>query len=158
MQDVTCSACHSRRDSMNALQVPPGQLELTGEPSPDQTDQLMSYRELLFNDNELELQDGALIDRMVIVFDGEGNIVYQTDEDGELVRDGDGNPVPVTQRVPVAASIRAGQARNSARFFDIFAAEGAHEGWLSPQELRLLAEWIDIGAQLYNDPFRVPEN
>lgn len=158
MQDVTCSACHSRRDSMNALQVPPGQLELTGEPSPDQTDQLMSYRELLFNDNELELQDGALIDRMVIVFDGEGNIVYQTDEDGELVRDGDGNPVPVTQRVPVAASIRAGQARNSARFFDTFAAEGAHEGWLSPQELRLLAEWIDIGAQLYNDPFRVPEN
>src|SRR5690606_33746501 len=29
-QDITCSACHSRRDAMSQLQVPPGQLELTG--------------------------------------------------------------------------------------------------------------------------------
>ena len=158
MQDVTCSVCHNRRDSMNALQVPPGQLELTGDPSPDQPDQLTSYRELLFNDNELELQDGALVDRLVIVFDDEGNIVYQTDEEGELVLDGDDNPVPVTEPVPVAAAIRAGQARNSDRFFDTFAVDGGHEEWLSAQELRLIAEWIDIGAQLYNDPFRVPEN
>ena len=158
MQDVTCSVCHNRRDSMNALQVPPGHLELTGDPSPDQPDQLTSYRELLFNDNELELQDGALVDRLVIVFDDEGNIVYQTDEEGELVLDGDDNPVPVTEPVPVAAAIRAGQARNSDRFFDTFAVDGGHEEWLSAQELRLIAEWIDIGAQLYNDPFRVPEN
>jgi hypothetical protein len=46
----------------------------------------------------------------------------------------------------------------STAFFDIFAAGGSHEGWLDAQEHRLLAEWIDLGAQLYNDPFRVPEN
>jgi len=54
--------------------------------------------------------------------------------------------------------IRAGQARNSAAFFDTFAGGGAHEGWLTAEELRLLAEWIDLGAQLYNDPFRVHGN
>jgi hypothetical protein len=29
-------------------------------------------------------------------------------------------------------------------------------GFLSPDELRLIAEWLDIGAQYYNDPFQVP--
>lgn len=157
-QDVTCSSCHNRRDAMNALQVPPAQLELTGEPSSDQPLQPNSYRDLLFNDNELVLEDGALVDRLEIVTDDDGNVVYQTDEDGELILDNMGNPVPVTETVPVAAVIRAGQARNSAAFFDTFAGGGAHEGWLTAEELRLLAEWIDLGAQLYNDPFRVHGN
>ncbi|WP_300381397.1 hypothetical protein, partial [uncultured Alcanivorax sp.] len=69
-----------------------------------------------------------------------------------------GNPVPVTETVPVSAPIRAGQARNSDAFFDTFAQGAVHDSWLSVEELRLLAEWADLGAQLYNDPFRVPEN
>ena len=28
-----------------------------------------------------------------------------------------------------------------------------HSGWLSPSELRLLSEWLDIGAQYFNNPF-----
>ena len=158
MEDRTCSSCHNRRDAMNALQVPPAQLELTGEASPDQQDQLTSYRELLFNDNELVLEDGALVDNLIIVTDGEGNVVYQTGEDGELILDNNGNPIPVTDTVAVSATLRAGQARNSGAFFDRFATGGVHEGWLSAAEQRLIAEWIDLGAQLYNDPFRVPEN
>ena len=158
LQDVTCSSCHNRRDAMNALQVPPAQLELTGEASADQPLQPTSYRELLFNDNELVLEDGALVDRLEIVTDGEGNVVYQTDEDGELILDNMGNPVPVTETVPVSAPIRAGQARNSDAFFDTFAQGAVHDSWLTVEELRLLAEWADLGAQLYNDPFRVPEN
>jgi hypothetical protein len=27
---------------------------------------------------------------------------------------------------------------------------------LTPAELRLIAEWVDIGAQYYNNPFDVP--
>ena len=27
---------------------------------------------------------------------------------------------------------------------------------LTPAELRLIAEWLDIGAQFYNDPFVAP--
>ena len=41
-------------------------------------------------------------------------------------------------------------------FFAEFDAGGTHNGWLSPAELRLVAEWIDIGAQYYNDPFAIP--
>ena len=155
--DVTCSQCHNRRDESNALQVPPGQLELTGDPAVDQPNQLTSYRELLFDDNEQQLQEGALIDRLAIALDDEGNIVYQTDDDGELILDSGGNPVPVVEPVEMASPIQAGQARNSDRFFNLFAPAGSHENWLSAEELRLLAEWIDLGAQQYNDPFRVPE-
>ena len=33
-----------------------------------------------------------------------------------------------------------------------------HNGLLSPDELRLVAEWLDIGAQYYNNPFDAPED
>lgn len=158
LTDVTCSACHNRRDAANALQVPPAQLELTGDASPDQPLQPTSYRELLFDDDEMILVSGALVDRLVIAVDDDGNVIYQTDEDGELILDGQGNPIPEVETVELDAPVRVGQARNSVAFFDIFAAGEGHEGWLDAEEIRLLAEWIDLGAQLYNDPFRVPEN
>jgi hypothetical protein len=49
-------------------------------------------------------------------------------------------------------------ARNSPRFFNIFATGASHAGRLTPAELRLLSEWVDIGAQYYNDPFQAPLN
>jgi hypothetical protein len=33
---------------------------------------------------------------------------------------------------------------------------GTHDGFLTAEELRLVAEWLDIGAQYYNDPSIVP--
>ncbi|WP_303759161.1 hypothetical protein [Alcanivorax jadensis] len=158
LTDVTCSSCHNRRDASNALQVPPAQLELTGDASPDLVLQPISYRELLFDDDEVVLVNGALVDRLVVATDDDGNVVYQTDEDGELILDSQGNPIPELETVELDPPIRFGRARTSTAFFDIFAAGGSHEGWLDAQEHRLLAEWIDLGAQLYNDPFRVPEN
>jgi hypothetical protein len=47
-------------------------------------------------------------------------------------------------------------AVDSQAFFSRFAPGGSHEGYLSPAELRLLSEWLDIGAQYYNDPFAAP--
>jgi hypothetical protein len=55
-----------------------------------------------------------------------------------------------------SASIAKGSANASPRFFDIFAAGGSHAGRLSVAELRLLSEWVDIGAQYYNNPFNAP--
>jgi hypothetical protein len=45
----------------------------------------------------------------------------------------------------------------SGTFFNRFAAGSSppQEGSL-PAELRLLSEWVDIGAQYYNDPFLAP--
>jgi hypothetical protein len=56
-------------------------------------------------------------------------------------------------QVTVPASLSAGNARGSTRFFNRFAAGGDHAGFLSPAELRLLSEWVDIGAQNFNNPF-----
>jgi hypothetical protein len=42
------------------------------------------------------------------------------------------------------------------RFFTVFASGGSHAGRLSPAELRLVSEWLDLGAQYFNDPFAVP--
>jgi hypothetical protein len=62
----------------------------------------------------------------------------------------------------VPASMYAAGARASVRFFDILEGRAVgtidHSGFMSPSELRLLSEWLDIGAQYYNDPFAVPEN
>ncbi len=52
-------------------------------------------------------------------------------------------------------------ARQS-RFFSCFDVGGtgcrsrSHAGQMSVDELRLVAEWLDIGAQYYNNPFDVP--
>ena len=75
----------------------------------------------------------------------------------------DGPIDPVTllpTRVPVniSPSMSASGARSSHAIMNQFNAGGSHDGRLAPAELRLLIEWLDIGAQYYNDPFAVPDN
>jgi len=65
---------------------------------------------------------------------------------------------PIFANVPVSPSMAAGSAAASSRFFDEFAPGGTHAGYLTPAELRLLSEWVDIGAQYYNNPFAAPPN
>ena len=52
----------------------------------------------------------------------------------------------------------AGSVPIASRFFTVFAPGGTHAGWLTVAELRLVSEWLDIGAQYYNNPFDVPTN
>lgn len=138
LADNTCSTCHNTVDDMGAPQVPAAQLDLSDGVSADEPDHFRSYRELLFGDDEQEIAMGALVDRLVQV---------GTDPDtGE----------PIFATVPVAPSMRTGGARASGDFFTPFSA--SHSGYLSPAELRLLSEWLDIGAQYFNDPFAVPVN
>lgn len=56
--------------------------------------------------------------------------------------------------------IMAGDAAHS-RFFNQFSPDKPHHLigsrlMLTPGELKLISEWIDIGAQYYNDPFKAP--
>lgn len=157
LTDNTCVACHTRFDAENQLQVPIAQLELTGNPSPVNADLLTSYRELMFNDVELELVDGALLPRLVLVFDNNGNPVYELDEEGEPILDPEGNPIQVTQQVGVGSTMSVNGARSSAGFFAPFET-GSHQGWLSPAELKMISEWLDVGGQNYNNPFDAPTN
>jgi hypothetical protein len=69
--------------------------------------------------------------------------------------DANGQPTVIIPLLP--NSMNANSARSS-RFFQVMNA-APHTGMLSPAELRLLSEWLDIGAQYYNDPFLpTPQN
>ncbi len=134
--DDTCTACHGPQDAMGGVQVPAAQLDLGDGPSAEQAAHFKSYRELLFGDNEQEIIEGVLQDRLIETVDGEGNIIF------------------VTVGVPQSMSPAGAAASN--RFFSRFNAGGSHEGRLEPAELRLISEWLDIGAQYYNNPFVIP--
>jgi hypothetical protein len=144
----TCIACHTP-DGAAGVQVPAGQLDLTASVSDQEPDHLTSYRELLFADNEQELVGGVLQDVQV-------SVGFLTDADGNLVLDVNGDPIEVFEPVPVAPTMSVAGAVASSAFFAPFAPGGTHADLLSPAELKLVREWLDIGAQYYNDPFAVP--
>jgi hypothetical protein len=65
----------------------------------------------------------------------------------------------------VPGSMVAGSANNSCFFLTITGAKMGcsvppgtvnHAGFMTAAELRLLSEWVDIGAQYYNNPFDAP--
>ena len=158
LEDRTCNTCHSPADAEGNAQVPAAQLDLADGPSDQEPDHFKSYRELMFPDNELELdENGLLVERMVQQVDGEGNPVFVTDEEGNLVLDPvTGEPIPVLVPVRARGPSMSTASASAGTFMATFDAGGAHEGWLEPAELRLIAEWLDIGGQYYNDPFAVP--
>jgi len=140
--DVTCSqaGCHAPLNANLMVAPPAAQLDLTDGLSPDQMDHFNAYRELLFTDNEQQEVNGALQDVLI--------------NTGGL--DANGNPILAT--VEVQPSMRAAGAIASSAFFSKFDAGDTHAGYMTPDELRLVAEWLDIGAQYYNNPFEVPVN
>jgi len=158
LTDNTCTRCHSPMDDMGVAQVPAAQLDLTGDPSVDNPDLLTSYRELFFSDNEQEVVNGALIDRLIPLLDGNGNPVFEVDQNGDLILDVDGNPIPVLVTVGVSPALRVFAANVNPRLFDLLEPGGSHFGWLSAAETKVISEWLDIGAHNYNNPFDVPQN
>ena len=140
LRDRTCTACHSPRDAANAVRVPAAQLDLSDGPSNAEPDHFNAYQQLLFTHNAQTVNMGALQDLLVTI--GVDPVTGQ----------------PIQVPVTVAASLSAGSALGSTRFFSRFGAGGSHAGDLSPAELRLLAEWVDIGAQYFNNPFVAPLN
>src|SRR5690606_10452553 len=85
--------------------------------------------------------------------------VYYTDENGDLVLDGAGNPIPVPifennlQGRYLSVAQGANSQQNN-RFFAVFEAGAPHEGYLSPAELKLISEYLDVGGQYYNEIFK----
>ena len=141
---AVCVTCHNPVNAMAMVQVPQGQLDLTGGASSVDPTVVTSYEEVLFPHNEQTLNMGVLQDLLVPA-------------------PGPPDPVtglPTTIMVPVslAPPMAAGSAAGSTTFLRMF--DGSfhdpvldHTGYLSPAELRLITEWLDIGAQYYNDPF-----
>ena len=158
LEDRTCTSCHTPVDANANAQVPAADLDLTDGQSADEPDHFNAYRELLFSDNAQTVVNGVLLDLLVPVFDQNGNQVFEVDQDGNLILDANGDPIPVLVTVNVAPSMSPAAALASQRFFSRFAPGATHDSDLNASELKLLTEWLDIGAQYYNDPFRVPQN
>ena len=142
--DKQCTLCHTFPyiDPADGVTVipPAGQLELTDQLSNVEADHLHAYRELLVTDNLQEVVGGQLVD--VLRPNGQVDI--------------DGNPV--FDVVPIGSPASNAGARASGDFFSRFEdpTNLDHYGILSGAERRLIAEWLDIGAQYYNNPFDVP--
>ena len=140
-----CINCHAfpyidPNDGVTIL-PPAGQLELTDGLSVDEPDHFHAYRELLVTDN-LQFVDanGVLLDVEVVVG-----------------QDADGNDI--IENVPQPSPASVAGARASSDFFDRFNdPNDLHFNILSQAEQRLIAEWLDVGAQYYNNPFDAPEN
>jgi hypothetical protein len=141
--DRTCTTCHGPLDDLGMAQVPEAQLDLTDGASdrPGHADHFKSYEELLAGDFEQEL---GLNDVLQDILDIVGTDPVTGD--------------PITQPRPVARSMSTAGANASPAFFFRFDVTGSHAGDLTPAELRLIAEWLDVGAQYFNNPFDAPVN
>jgi hypothetical protein len=127
-QSVTCTPAGSTTPQTVVLGVAPaGGLELD-DPSPSAAAQLPSYVQLVATHTTSSFSLDA------------GCATVRTD----------------TQ---VPGSISVGSAKNSV-FFQVLSGTSVgtvnHSGFMTPAELRLLSEWVDIGAQYYNNPFAAP--
>jgi hypothetical protein len=166
-----CTDCHSRTSARfgdplfgTDAEEERTQLDLTNEPAATPAAHLISYRYLFFSQTAQERNAG-------------GDLVNkpQRDENDNPIctknPDGTDNVDPITgicnlfETVsvpptmtgnPPGNSLGSG-ARASSRFFAPFEAGGSHAGRLTPAELKMISEWLDIGAQYYNDPFVIPQ-
>jgi len=130
------------RRTLGAARVPAGQLELQDGLSVDEPDHFHAYRELLVTDNLQILDNGVLVDATEVVG-----------------QDADGNDIlaPISNGPPPLRAFLG--ARLSSDFFDRFNdPSDLHFNILSQAERRLVAEWLDVGAQYYNNPFDAPAN
>ena len=129
---AVCVTCHAGISSAKTIQVPSGQLDLTGASATADTTVVTSYEYLLFPSDEQTLNMGVIQNLLI----GGQPVVL---------------PPPMT----------AGSANGSNAFFRMFDGSYHdptvdHTGFLTKAELRLISEWLDIGGQFYNDPFVAP--
>ncbi len=135
----TCTNCHNRINPVDTRRrCPRPRFELTDEVSDEDALQLRAYRHLLFARPELELVMGAVVPRQI-----------------PGPPDANGNPTTITPQLLRRWRRPMRVARGSLHVMN----NATHAGMLSTAELRLLSEWLDIGAQYYNDPFPpTPQN
>ncbi len=161
----SCTGCHTTN---GGTRVPAAQLDLTSTPSVITSDHLTSYRELLASSSHLTLNNGVLVTR----------------EEQCPSTDIDGNPITIINTFSnIGRVMDTSGANSSPDFFDCLTQDNAcddnviptsigctesstdpvlnepvinHNSLLSESELRLIAEWLDLGAQYYNNPSDIP--
>lgn len=136
--DGTCTSCHNSTID-NVAAIPYGQLDLTDDPNQDPNDRYRAYVELLQNDNAFVLANmGA-------------NVV----EDANITVPRSMNQAGARSSyfVEKMTGVELDAGRAISGTFD-------HSGLLEPAEIKLISEWLDMGAQNFNDLFdpAAPQN
>ena len=155
----TCISCHNQ--TSNVALNPAGQLDLVSPALPaGSTDQLNSYIELL-TDTPKFLTGGAV--EMEFLF---------IDNVQQFNLDVNGDPDPLSPiLVPVTVpGVMSTTGARASYFMEKMTGEELdagptistgpfdHSVMMSPAELKLISEWLDIGAQYFNNPFDAPTN
>ena len=157
---TACTTCHT---AVAQAHINAGQLELTSGPSDREPDHLISYQELFNNDDGEDAMGNVIMITRDIIIDGQ---TIDLNNDG--FPDQETVPDPAFRRNPTMST--AG-ARNSI-FMELMTGidlnnNGSqptdtqnHNLMLTPSELKIISEWLDIGAQYFNNPFdpAVPTN
>jgi hypothetical protein len=129
----TCSqaGCHNPKNSAGAAAQPAGNLDLTNTPSNQNAQEFTSYLDLL----------------------------TQQQIPGPVSATGTPTTITVGPFLD-AGNSNGGNSSQSLALFDPIKGDSIHKGSLTPAELRLISEWLDIGAQNFNNPFdpAVPVN
>jgi hypothetical protein len=139
--DDTCTSCHTSSVA-NVTRLPYGQLDLTLDPAQVANDFFRSFLELLQSKQGQMEAGGVLVDI----------------PGGALVQ-------PRMSSVGARSSFfiekMSGQELDNLRTIPAVPVGGVdHTSMLTNVELKLISEWLDLGAQNFNDPFdtTAPQN
>ncbi len=150
--DETCITCHT---TVGGTRIPYGQLDLTTDPNQDPNDFYRAFRDLLLSRQGREIDGGGnLANIQITVPDGMGGTT-QIDDPAALIAprmSSNGARSSFFIEKMTGTELDAGRALPASTF--------NHVGLLTGAELRLIAEWLDLGAQNFNDPFdpAAPQN
>ena len=144
--DETCVSCHTTN---NGTQIPYGQLDLTTDPNQNPADRLRSFQEM-FNTRQGRFFDGANL-QIFTVSDGMGGTI--PDPDARIFPIMTANGARSSYFIEKMTSTELDADRMISGLVD-------HSGMLTDAELKLISEWIDLGAQSFNNPFdpAAPQN
>ena len=159
-QSVQCIRCHT---NANLTQVPFGQrqIDLTQDGTGDPVNNAFyfkSYEELMSSDNKM-IDMGGIMDETPVVTTFAPVINAGTARNSAaffriFTEDYYNNEAAGTACDPdVVAADPVNRLTDICAHWD----PGNNQGWLTPDELRVLSEWIDNGAQYVNNPFDSPQ-
>jgi hypothetical protein len=155
--DKTCTTCHMPFNAATAEPQGVYQLDLTTDHNGVDTlrnaNYFASYNELFLDDNVVTAMGTVLVDAQL-----------PTDCAGATLM----VMAPRTVFCDGLRIMNEGYARNSTVFFNTFRqtnpvhcpddGNGGCASILTPDELRVISEWVDNGAQYVNNPFASPQN
>ena len=157
----TCISCHNQASNLlrpDALPpLPVGQLDLVSPAKANPADRLNSFNEL-FTSTPKFLADGS-IEQTQRIINGVPQFNLDINGDPDLTS-------PIMDNVTVPGVMNQTGARDNYFMEKMTNTEldagrtitgtTDHSAMMTSSELKLISEWLDIGAQYYNDPTTAP--